>query len=41
MVFPLFDGFLRMEFAAPQTWEEADGRPEPGKVRLVITGVGR
>jgi hypothetical protein len=36
MVFPLFDGRLRMEFAAPQIWEEADGRPEPGMVRLSI-----
>jgi hypothetical protein len=36
MVFPLFDGFLRLEFAEPETWHEAFGRPEPGVVRLSI-----
>jgi hypothetical protein len=41
MRFELFDGFLRMEFDAPQTWEEADGRPKPGNVRLIVRGIGR
>ena len=36
MVFPLFDGFLRLEFDEPQTWHEANGRPEPSVVRLSI-----
>ena len=40
MDFRLFDGFLRLEFADPQTWEEAHGRPTPGKVRLIIRGIG-
>jgi hypothetical protein len=41
MVFPLFDGFLRLEFEEPQTWHEAYGRPEPGMVRLIIERVGQ
>jgi hypothetical protein len=36
MAFPLFDGFLLLEFEEPQTWHEANGRPEPGAVRLSI-----
>jgi len=39
--FELFDGFLRLDFDEPQTREEADGRPEPGKVRLTIRSFGR
>src|SRR5215813_6196495 len=39
MMFELFDGFLRMEFDAPQTWEEAEGRPKPGNVRLIVRGI--
>jgi hypothetical protein len=38
MVLRLFDGFLRMEFAAPQTWGKADRRPKASKVRLIIRG---
>jgi hypothetical protein len=41
MVFPLFDGLLGMEFAGHQTWGEAFGKPEPGRVRLIIKGTGR
>jgi len=41
MWFELFDGFLRLDFDEPQTREEADGRPEPGKVRLTIRSFGR
>jgi len=40
MLFELFDGFLRMDFDEPQTWEEAGGVPGPGKVRLIIRGFG-
>jgi hypothetical protein len=36
MVFPLFDGRLRLEFEEPQTWHETFRRPEPGAVRLSI-----
>ena len=39
MDFELFDGFLRMEFDAPETWEEADDRPKPGNVRLIVRGI--
>jgi hypothetical protein len=41
MQFQLFDGFLHMDFDAPQTWDEASGRPKPGIVRLTIRGIGR
>jgi hypothetical protein len=41
MLFELFDGFLRLDFAEPQTWEEADGRPKPGNVRLIVRGIER
>jgi len=41
MVFPLFDGFLRLEFEEPQMWHEAYGRPEPSMVRLSIMRVGQ
>jgi len=41
MWFELFDGVLRLDFAEPQTWLEADGQPEPGKVRLIIRGIGQ
>jgi hypothetical protein len=41
MDFELFDGFLRMDFDAPHTWEEAGGRPEPGYVRLTVRGIGQ
>jgi hypothetical protein len=41
MTFELFDGFLRMDFDAPQTWEEAGGPPEPGYVRLIMRGIGQ
>ena len=37
----LFDGFLRMDFDAPRTWEEAGGLPEPGFVRLTVRGIGQ
>ena len=41
MWFELFDGVLRLDFAETQTWLEADGQPEPGKVRLIIRGIGQ
>jgi hypothetical protein len=41
MRFELFDGFLRMDFDAPRTWEEAGGLPEPGYVRLTVRGIGQ
>jgi hypothetical protein len=41
MRFELFDGFLRMDFDTPRTWEEAGGLPEPGYVRLTVRGIGQ
>jgi len=41
MVFKLFDGFIRMDFDAPHTWEEAGGLPDPGYVRLIVRGIGQ
>jgi hypothetical protein len=41
MDFELFDGFLRMEFDAPPSWQEAGGTWKPGKVRLIVGGFER
>ena len=41
ILFELFDGFLRLDFDAQQTWEEADGWPEPGQVRLTVRCIER
>jgi hypothetical protein len=41
MLFELFDGFLRMDFDAPQTWDESGGRPQAGEVRLTVRGIGQ
>jgi hypothetical protein len=39
MLFELFDGFLRMDFGAPQTWDEDGEWTEAGKVRLSVRGI--